>query len=180
LAKSPSEFQPAAGYRDGLKRWCKSCVLENKAKWRANNADREREAERRRYAAKPELGRAKSKRFRDGHREAIAEYQRRYFAEEIDRRPDHVKKRRLRNQLRKYGLTPEQFAEMLEAQDGRCAICGDTQATTKKRFHVDHCHATGRVRGLLCSRCNPAIGLFKEDPDILNKAIAYLQRELYP
>lgn len=74
--------------------------------------------------------------------------------------------------LRKYGLTLADYNDMLARQRGRCAIC-------QKPFHskpgVDHDHATGRVRGLLCSFCNTGIGLFHDDPDILRAAITYLE-----
>ncbi|MEU9946909.1 endonuclease VII domain-containing protein [Streptomyces sp. NPDC047939] len=72
-----------------------------------------------------------------------------------------------------YNLTSEQYAEMVAAQDGRCAIC-DEKAT--RRLHVDHNHATGAVRQLLCSHCNHAIGHAKEDPARLRAMIAYLER----
>lgn len=59
-----------------------------------------------------------------------------------------------------YGITTEQYEEMLLAQGGRCAICGRTQeeAGMRHRLHVDHDHETDRVRGLLCYRCNTAMG----------------------
>lgn len=77
----------------------------------------------------------------------------------------------------KYGLTPADYARMLEEQGGVCAICGgEPQTNGKARFNVDHCHATGRVRSLLCFPCNSGIGRFKDDPELLRKAIAYLER----
>ena len=72
--------------------------------------------------------------------------------------------------LRKYGLTPEQFRDMMDSQYGWCAICKEPLL----KPHVDHDHQTGRARGLLCSNCNTGIGLFKEDPIILARAIGYL------
>lgn len=72
---------------------------------------------------------------------------------------------------RKYGLTPEQVEAMKAAQDGRCAIC---QQEPKKRLVVDHCHTTGRVRGLLCDGCNMSIGHLREDPNLFRRALEYL------
>jgi hypothetical protein len=71
-----------------------------------------------------------------------------------------------------YGLTPEQVDEM--AADG-CQICGTTDWGGRHgRPTVDHDHKTGRVRGALCSECNYGLGKFKDDPKLLQKAVAYL------
>lgn len=76
----------------------------------------------------------------------------------------------------RYGLTVEKFNEMLVAQDWKCAICGASAPDHhKKRLNVDHCHKTGIVRGLLCDACNRAIGLLKDDPELMKKAISYIQ-----
>lgn len=81
--------------------------------------------------------------------------------------------------MRLYGLTPELFAEMVAKQNGCCAICLNSSGIgkAKRRFlHVDHCHATTAVRGLLCQKCNHALGLFKDNTDTMQRAIEYLQR----
>lgn len=77
--------------------------------------------------------------------------------------------------LRTYGITLEQYEEMLAAQNGGCAICGG-QNDDGRKLYVDHDHTTGAVRGLLCIRCNRAIGCFLDDPAHLTAAISYLQR----
>lgn len=64
------------------------------------------------------------------------------------------------------------FAALLAAQGGRCAIC--RRVVASKFLRVDHCHVTGVIRGLLCQRCNPGLGFFQEDPDLLNRALEYL------
>lgn len=75
-----------------------------------------------------------------------------------------------------YGLTVEDYDQMLANQGGGCAICHTTVPRGMGRFCVDHCHATGRVRGLLCNECNRGIGALKDDPDRLRGAIAYLEQ----
>jgi hypothetical protein len=67
---------------------------------------------------------------------------------------------------------------MLEAQDYKCAICGvlDVVAPGNGALAVDHCHETGRVRGLLCSICNTSLGGFRDDPELLQRAVNYLNR----
>ena len=81
-------------------------------------------------------------------------------------------------QLRKtYGITLDEYDEMLEQQGGVCRLCGsDTPSKRTGRFFVDHCHDTGKVRGLLCMRCNSAIGFLNDDPELLRKAIEYLEQ----
>jgi hypothetical protein len=82
-------------------------------------------------------------------------------------------KRWEQNLARKYGITAEKYFEMLEAQGGFCAIC--LRPPGKKRLHVDHCHISGRVRGLLCDDCNLGIGKLGDDPSRVMSAAAYLQ-----
>lgn len=71
--------------------------------------------------------------------------------------------------MRRYGLTEEQYASMLASQGGRCALCGE-----EKKLHVDHCHDTNKVRGLLCMDCNTGIGKLKHDPELLRRALTYV------
>lgn len=74
-----------------------------------------------------------------------------------------------------YGITLNDYNKMFKNQEGCCAICGKHQTETEKRFHIDHCHSTNKVRGLLCFSCNNAIGQLNDDPAILRKAIEYLE-----
>lgn len=74
-----------------------------------------------------------------------------------------------------YGLSPEQYLDMLEKQQGKCAIC-KLEPTSKRGLAVDHDHETGEVRGLLCGGCNTALGSFKDDPEVLTSAIEYLRK----
>lgn len=74
-----------------------------------------------------------------------------------------------------YGLTLEQYKYLLEAQGGRCAICGTTD-NSGVALGVDHDHKTGAVRGLLCDPCNVGIGGLRDDPALLASAIAYVER----
>lgn len=85
----------------------------------------------------------------------------------------HRRKSHLRKQ---YNITPEEFDRILRDQGGVCAICGDPPGDSRGfRPHVDHCHSTGRVRGILCGRCNIGIGQFQDDPELVAKALAYLE-----
>lgn len=84
------------------------------------------------------------------------------------RRSEHLKKR--------FGITIDDYDEMLVAQDGRCAICSGPPSGRYKRFHVDHDHVTDEIRALLCHHCNVALGLAEDDPRLLRAMADYLER----
>jgi hypothetical protein len=79
--------------------------------------------------------------------------------------------------IRRYGITLEEFNDLLKAQDGKCAICGFSDMSKPTFFPVvDHCHALNHVRGLICSSCNRGLGFFKDSPALLKKAAKYVER----
>lgn len=94
------------------------------------------------------------------------------------RRADYSQVNRERNLKQLYGLTQSEFDAMYEAQNGRCAICGDAPAPDRFGclLRVDHDHGTGKVRDLLCQRCNLGLGQFQDDPQRLRDAAIYLER----
>jgi len=81
--------------------------------------------------------------------------------------------------LRKYGITPEQYDAMLASQNGVCAICLLPEARTRNgkptKLCVDHCHQTGRVRGLLCTRCNSCLAQFGDSAVGLLRVVEYVR-----
>lgn len=85
---------------------------------------------------------------------------------------------RKNNLYRGFGITPEQYQAILEMQNGVCAICGKPETAKLrgiiKNLAVDHCHTTGKIRGLLCSCCNTAIGLLQDDEEVVSLALNYL------
>ena len=108
-------------------------------------------------------------------KESWAEYMREYRK----RKPHILKSIDLK---KRFGISLEEFELMYEQQGGVCSICKQPELTldhrTKKPRYlaVDHCHTTGRIRGLLCTKCNTALGLFCDDVDLLKQAIDYLGR----
>lgn len=115
------------------------------------------------------------KRYREKNKELIKEKAREYY--KSGRKP--IPKRNLEvnrnaHYKYKYGITLEQYNDLLTKQEHRCAICGDGQWDHKRSFSVDHDHKTGQVRGLLCLLCNTALGKFKDSQEILDKAKLYL------
>jgi hypothetical protein len=76
----------------------------------------------------------------------------------------------------KFGITIEQFDSMLANQNYQCAICMSSDPKGRGSFHVDHCHKTGTIRGLLCHDCNTGIGKLGDTSQALQKAVDYLER----
>lgn len=120
-----------------------------------------------------EAGRAKAREFYARHRDW---YAKRYIR---DRDADPVgfaEAAYFREVRRNYGLTKEQYFELLRVQGGGCALCGRANSGGR-RLHVDHNHQTGLVRGLLCGSCNRGLGYLRENAALLTKAIAYLEKK---
>jgi hypothetical protein len=86
-------------------------------------------------------------------------------------------KQKFRGLKCRYGLTAERYEEMLQECKGRCEVCkAPFSEITKDRPFVDHCHKTGKVRGLICLRCNAALGHAGDDPKILRALARYVER----
>ena len=107
------------------------------------------------------------------------EYNRAYYAANKDKFKEYAAANKRRTSdwhlTRKYGITSDQRDEMLEKQDFKCAICADTSPGGRGTWHVDHCHTSGKVRGLLCYRCNQGLGYFRDNTEFLDKAKEYLK-----
>lgn len=76
---------------------------------------------------------------------------------------------------RRFGIEREEYENILENQDSKCAICAVDISGNKKA--LDHCHNTGKIRAFLCKRCNCGIGFFSDNPVLLNKALDYLKEK---
>lgn len=100
-----------------------------------------------------------------------AEYARSYRQRMLAEDPDYDRRANLRWL---YGMTLEEYDAMLEAQGGACAVCGGPPMG-KGRYHVDHCHSTGRVRGLLCHKCNVTLGMVQDSCEHLLALVDYLE-----
>lgn len=125
---------------------------------------------------------------KDGHKQRCHWCERE--AKERRTQSDPIEREKLRTLHRrsryktKYGITLEEYDALLAEQSGVCAICGKPE-TQKRQYYqktelrdlaVDHCHKTKKVRALLCCFCNQGIGIFREDTELLKKAIAYLEK----
>lgn len=140
-------------------------------------------AERRYREKNKDVLKERTKKYREKNREAIrARDRERYRAD-----PDKYKKRSRERQARDpagtrrsqwkylYGITPEQFESLFSAQGRACAICRTPDFGTRAP-HIDHCHETGKVRGILCDPCNRGLGTFGDDPARIDAAAEYLRK----
>lgn len=87
----------------------------------------------------------------------------------------HAKRRVFARLKKKYNLEAHEYDRMYKAQKGMCKICGEHQSNLKTKLHVDHCHVTKKVRGLLCFNCNRGLGSFRDNVEWLAQAISYLE-----
>lgn len=145
LNKSLDNFYKNKNSKDGLQNQCKVCSNAASVAW---------------YKANVEIERAKKKSWRQ-------------------RNPDKAKFQYRRDNLKNYGLTINEWNLLFEKQKGLCAICNLPETVLLKgkvkRLAIDHCHKTGKVRGLLCAKCNKSIGLLNEDLRLLESAAQYLK-----
>lgn len=121
------------------------------------------------YARNAEYKKKRAKEYYAKHREEKIAYAIAYRAANYEKTIDsHLKCR--------YGLTQKQVYELISNQDGKCKICGVkfNRETKKTTPHIDHCHSTGRIRGVLCSKCNVSLGHL-EKPGFLEAALKYLE-----
>jgi len=125
----------------------------------------------------------KDSKCKECQKRVFKEYQKKnkeYFArhsQEYRDRNGNTYKERARNSKYKmtYGITVEDYNTMFKEQEGKCLICKGTDSFSRsKHLHVDHCHKTGKVRGLLCNKCNQGIGAFNDNIKLLEVAITYL------
>jgi hypothetical protein len=166
---SPEQQLTKAERRRYKREWARQAAAE-----RPDYIERRREVARLAYARDPEKAIETARAWQSKNPEYCATYNKGW----AKRNPDKVRESAHRTRLRRYGITAHQFDEMLVAQRGLCAICSKTMKNGSRSgdgLHIDHCHKTGAVRGLLCGKCNLAIGLFSDDPTSLAKAIDYLK-----
>lgn len=110
------------------------------------------------------------------NRKAKAEYQRRYWN---SLSKEEQKRRTFRYELGRYGLDLEQYEQMVKKQKGLCRLCSKPpKPGCHHRLQVDHCHATGKIRGLLCNTCNTALGRLGDSEQGILRLLQYVRGEL--
>ena len=142
-------------------------------RYRESHKEELRARHQRRWKSDPayrESIRAARRRYRESHKEELRErHRRRWEVDPVYRENVRAARRRFKVV---YGISLEDYDVMLERQNGACAICG---RKPNERLAVDHCHATGTVRGLLCAKCNSGLAFYQDNPERLLAAIAYLE-----
>lgn len=147
FAATAEFFQRDASRKDGLYPRCKVCTQKGK--------------------------RESDQRLKTKNKEEFLERRRRYVKTYKIKHPDKTKHSDRNTRLkRKFGITTVDYDQMLAAQNGSCAICKQQPTST---LHVDHDHNTGRLRKLLCSRCNLGLGIFNDDVELFATAILYVE-----
>lgn len=143
--------------KDGLHHYCKVCHNIESTKYREKNREK---------------CRASNQKYIDSHPEKRRESLSKYYL----KNKELVISRSLESHFKiRYNITMETYKNMLEMQNGCCKICKKHTSELKRKLAVDHCHKTGKVRGLLCKSCNSGIGFFNDNLDILLSAIVYLK-----
>lgn len=110
-----------------------------------------------------------SRQYYSATREKRIEVARKWREENLDQHRRNARRFKLKN---KYGITPEQYEQMVKDQNGVCFLCG--KKADGKRLSIDHCHKTNHVRKLLCQDCNLVLGFIERDLDWLRRALEYL------
>jgi len=128
----------------------------------------------------PELKISPKKRvYTDEQKAASREAQRKRRAKNPERVREVGKESERRRRMRRYGISEQTYKDLLEKQNNACAICSLSFKDTGRYIHIDHCHATGKVRGILCHHCNLLLGNAKDSIKTLSKAINYLEEHSY-
>lgn len=165
-----TEFSKDSGNKDGLYTWCKQCVKELSIK----NRDKRNK---------------KAKEWRENNKEYVQKYSKNYEQTHKKERNKQKRKRRKENYeyykdkdlRRTHNISLKVYKKILDEQNNVCAICKlpesiiNTVSGKKLDLAVDHNHKTGKIRGLLCGKCNKALGVFNDDASYLLKVIDYLK-----
>ncbi len=145
----------------------KDKIKELNKKWRLKNKEKIKLNKKIWSEKNKETIKLKGIKYRESNREALSKKNKEYYLNNY--------RKALGWNLARYGLTVDDFETMSKKQGDVCGICLN-KCTSRKRLSVDHCHKTGIVRGLLCNKCNRALGLIGDNKEFLNNAIKYLER----
>jgi hypothetical protein len=176
IEKDFGNFNKNKASKDGLNSQCNDCRKIYRAQY---------------YKERSEEIKAKAKNYYSNNKEKAAESKQKYYQKNKDKwaeaakrmmekDPERVKMYKRKWRLKtQFGITLDEYDRLLKVQNNTCAICGSDHNEEEKGLFVDHNHQTGAVRGLLCSSCNTALGLFRDSPSLISNAFSYLNERGY-
>jgi hypothetical protein len=134
-----------------------------------------KEKNKRIYERQKEKRIAYSKEYVKNNKEIVSIRRKAYYQSHKEEIAQKAKEAFQTRRITQYGISVSDYNDMFSAQGGRCAICGIHESEHNGKLHIDHDHETKIVRGLLCGKCNKALGLFSDNIDMLQSAINYLK-----
>lgn len=147
----------------------KDTLKQKKKDYHIANKDKIHEHKKKYYKINAEKIKLKQKNYYKNNKNKVKNYIKTYNKAHSDAYRERILKSR-------FGITLDDYVKMFNEQKGKCHICKIHQSKLTKILHVDHNHATNKIRGLLCAHCNLAIGMFKDDKKLLSNAIKYLNK----
>lgn len=151
-------------------------VAYSKAYYRKNREQLLAKQKGRDMEADPALRAEYQRQYQEANKDALLAKQRARGRKNYAANKPAYRERQRRARLKKYGISEEQKSALLKLQEHQCPIC-ERFLAEQTAPSIDHCHVTGSVRGVLCRRCNSALGLFEESPATLERALEYLSME---
>ena len=168
LVKNIDSFSKDSNKKDGLMGRCRVCISLYQKQWTTANKEHVKNKNAEWHELNRKRANAVRRKYYISNKEKILKKNRQKYAEN----PNYFKDIDLK---KVYGITLEQYDQMLNTQNHACAICKKHKNEFAKALAVDHCHDTGKVRGLLCTNCNRALGNLKDSIDSAINAVAYLK-----
>jgi Rps23 Pro-64 3,4-dihydroxylase Tpa1-like proline 4-hydroxylase len=165
------DFNKHAGRKDGYADRCKVCLCEDRKIYYSKNKEQIIEQQKEYKKLNEQICKERSLKYRERTREQAKQRAKTWYSQNKER----AKKTNRKNKLKQYGLTVDQYNQLIENQNNSCLIC-KKEFSEQIKSHIDHCHASGKVRGILCQKCNQGIGLFYESLESLQSAIEYLKK----
>ena len=148
-----TDFSKHKKTKDGLQCYCIACFKLTSKQW---------------YVLNKEHSKSKSVTWNKANKDKRSKISNNWYQKNISK----VKGIALK---REYNLSMEQYDQLLSQQNNCCMVCHKNQVLFKKKLAVDHCHETGKIRGLLCDGCNRGLGFLKDSIEVLESAITYLK-----
>lgn len=164
-------FERTSKGADGLRGQCRDCREKYAVEYLARTVEKRAEYKKRYYAENRERILAKNKAWYEANKDERKKKQAAWYEANKEKANASARALKLRKQ---YGITQEDYEAMFVKQDGKCAICLEPLPSDRSAA-IDHCHDTGRVRGLLHNPCNAALGIFQDDAETVERALRYLR-----